>query len=44
MRKEQGFSTVEVLISAVITLVLLGGTMSSFNQQRGFERRIQADG
>ncbi len=27
MRKEQGFSNVEVLISVAITLILLGGTM-----------------
>ena len=45
MRKEQGFSTVEVLISAVITIVLLGGTMSSFNRGAGLseDSRLMAD-
>jgi len=45
MRKEQGFSTIEVLISAVITLILLGGTMSSFNRGAGLseDSRLMAD-
>jgi type II secretory pathway pseudopilin PulG len=45
MRKEQGFSNVEVLISVVITLILLGGTMSSFNSSAGLseESRLMAD-
>ena len=45
MRKEQGFSAVEVLISVVITLILLGGTMSSFNRSVGLseESRLMAD-
>jgi hypothetical protein len=45
MRKEQGFSNVEVLISVAITLVLLGGTMSSFNSSVGLseQSRLMAD-
>ena len=45
MRKEQGFSTVEVLISAVITLILVGGTMGSFNGSVGLneESKLMAD-
>jgi hypothetical protein len=41
MRKEQGFSNVEVLISVVLTLILLGGTMSSFNSSVGLSEQVR---
>lgn len=45
MRKEQGFSTVEVLMSAVITLIVMAGTMGSFNTSMGLneESKLIAD-
>jgi Tfp pilus assembly protein PilW len=35
MKKEQGFSTAEVLTATAITLVVLAGTMGSFNNSLG---------
>ncbi len=35
MKKEQGFSAAEVLIATAITLVVLAGTMGSFNNSLG---------
>jgi type II secretory pathway pseudopilin PulG len=35
MKKEQGFSSIEVLISAVITLIILAGALGSLNDTLG---------
>ncbi|MBM3788723.1 MAG: prepilin-type N-terminal cleavage/methylation domain-containing protein [Acidobacteria bacterium] len=39
MRRDQGFSLVEVLIAAALTAILLGGTMSMLNDALGTNER-----
>jgi hypothetical protein len=40
MRNEQGFSIVETLIAATVTLVILGGAMSTFNNSLGLSEKL----
>jgi Tfp pilus assembly protein PilW len=44
MRNEQGFSVVEMLMAAAITLVILGGTMSTFNSSLMLNERLSGMG
>jgi hypothetical protein len=40
MKREQGFSAVEALIATAITLVMLAGTMATFNRSLGLSEQI----
>jgi Tfp pilus assembly protein PilW len=44
MRNEQGFSMVETLIAATITLVILGGTMGTFKSSLMLNERVTGMG
>jgi prepilin-type N-terminal cleavage/methylation domain-containing protein len=44
MRKEQGFSLIEVMIAATITVIMLAAAMSAFNSSVGLNEKISGMG